>query len=47
MPEYLGLMKMCQDRQITIEAKIDRKWVIQESNEHEFILFMVEENLDW
>ena len=40
-------MKMCQDRQITTEAKIDRKWVIQESNEHEFILFMVEENLDW
>ena len=40
-------MKMCQDWWITTEAKIDRKWVIQESNEHEFILFMVEENLDW
>ena len=39
-------MKMCQDWWITTEAKIDRKWVIQESNEHEFILFMVEENLD-
>ena len=38
---------MHQDRPITVDAKIGQKQVIQESDAHWFIGFMVEENLDW